>query len=338
MIIDRETAIPVRMCIPIEFKPRGGGFYFLQSLEEYLRKKEWLITREIKGAYDLLFTNHWMTPKRDILKAFRYNPQVRIIQRIDGAAQDYGRDPEVDLRQNEVNQLVDLTIFQSEYCRFSTRKKFHVISQDGPVIHNPVDINIFRPNGTRLWFPRKYQIACVTWSTNPMKGAANVFTVAKLNPTIDFVLCGNYPDAPDLPNIHNLGVLGREDLASALRSCHVLLTFSRNEACPNHVLEALACGLPVLYDGSGAMAEVIGDCGLPVTIENFSYQFQEIISMIKVRSSNARNRAIQLFSPKVILPRYFLAFQDALSRPPRVPIFKRKLMAWITHPSYRFMA
>ena len=332
MTIDREAAIPVRMCIPIEFKPHGGGFYFLQSLEEYLRTKEWLITREIKGAYDLLFTNHWMTPKRDILKAFRYNPQVRIIQRIDGAAQDYGRDPEADLRQSEVNQLADLTIFQSEYCRFSTRKKFPVISQDGPVIHNPVDINIFKPNGSRRKFPRKHQVACVTWSTNLMKGAANVYTVAKLNPTIDFVLCGNYLDVPDLPNIHTLGLLGREELASALRSCHVLLTFSRNEACPNHVLEALACGLPVLYDDSGAMAEVIGDCGLPVTTENFSSQFREISSTIKAGSINARDRAIELFSPEVILPRYALAFQNALAGSSKVSIFRRKLMVWVARP------
>ena len=197
----------MKICIPIEFRSQGGGFYFLNAFTRHLAEAGWEILSDVKTTYDVLFTNHWMVPRSEILRAIRFNPQVRVVQRIDGAAQDYGRNPESDQRQRAVNLLADLTIFQSEYCRFSTREKYPVILQDGPVIHNPVDIGLFNPAGHKRPFETpKDLVACVTWSTNPMKGAASIYEVASSNPTLGFVLCGQYPDAPDLPNIFLLGV------------------------------------------------------------------------------------------------------------------------------------
>jgi glycosyltransferase involved in cell wall biosynthesis len=245
-----------------------------------------------------------MTPLRDVFRAIRRNPKVRIVQRIDGAAQNYGRDPEADVRQRDVNRFADLTIFQSAYAKYSTRELFKVIPQDGPVIYNPVDLNVFRPDGERMDFPQSLRVACATWSTNPRKGSAQIYEVAKATPEVGFVLCGSYADAPALPNVYKLGLLDREKLATALRSCQAMLTFSQNEACPNHVLEALACGLPVLYGDSGAMKEVIGNCGLPVTVETFPARWEEINSGLRERSRQTRKRAEEMFGPEVTLSKY----------------------------------
>ena len=319
----------MHICIPIEFQPHGGGHYFLQSFERYLRDKGHGVHKRVEARSDLLFTNHWMTPRREILRAIRHNPEVRIVQRIDGAAQDYGRHPEADQRQRAVNRLADLTIFQSEYCRYSTRKKFPVIQQDGPVIHNPVDLELFSPEGDRRSFPHKILVAGVTWSQNPHKGSASIYEVAAAHPDVGFVLCGNYPDAPDLPNIHALGVLNRTDLSVVLRSCNALLTFSRNEACPNHVLEALASGLPVLHIDSGAMTEVIGEAGLPVTIETFRSQLDALMLDHKRLTTHARTRAETLFVPNEIFARYMAELQGSLDRPTRLPFWQRNALAWL---------
>jgi len=318
----------MRICIPIEFRPHGGGHYFLQALSAYLADQGWTVTRRVESHYDILFTNHWMVSRSHILRAIRHNPRGRIVQRIDGAAQDYGRYGDADHRQRQVNLLADLTIFQSHYCRYSTREKFAVIVHDGPVIHNPVDVELFRPEGQRLSFPESVRVACVAWSTNPRKGAASIYDVARCNPRVGFVLCGRYPDAPGLPNIHRLSVLCREELATALRSCHVLLTFSQNEACPNHVLEALASGLPVLYHDSGAMSEVIGDCGLPVTVENFAAQLEQVMDLWAELSLQARQRALTHFHPQQVFPRYVDAMRAALQRPTTVPLARRLWLAW----------
>lgn len=326
----------MHICIPIKFYPHGGGFYFLQLFEKYLTEIGWQITREIKGKYDVLFTNHWMTPVDQIVKAICFNPRIRVVQRIDGVAQDYGRDTESDRNQAEVNQWADLTIFQSRYSRFVSREKYRVIGQLGPIIYNPVDLEQFTPHGPKRALDGKYRVVCVSWSSNPLKGSAQIFAVARNNPHISFVLCGNFINIPDLANLHKLGVLDRDDLASVYRSCQLLLTFSKNEACPNHVIEALASGLPVLFEDSGAMSEVIGDCGAPVTIENFPYQFDEILRLLPDLSTKARERAIQRHHPKQIFPEYIEAIQDALSKPTQIPISKRFLAAWAQRFRTRF--
>jgi len=266
----------------------------------------------------VLFTNHWVVPLRTVLRAVRHNADVRIVQRIDGSATDYGRYSDADQRQHEVNQIADLTVFQSEYCRWSTRQKFPVIVQDGPVIHNPVDVRGFSPSGPCEALPGRIRLASVAWSTNPRKGAASVYAVANANPQIDFFLCGRFECPPALPNLHPLGVLGRERLPSVLRSCHGLLTFSENEACPNHVLEALATGLPVLYRDSGAMAEIIGDCGIPITVGSFGSEVSRILHDWPAWRERSRTRAEEHFHPSRVFARYLDVIEQATLQPSRV--------------------
>ena len=320
----------MRICIPIQFKAQGGGFYFLRNLENYLHRNEIIVHHDLETPFDVLFTTHWMTPRHSIIKGLRENPMARVVQRIDGAAQDYGRGPEADAQQASINELVDLTIFQSQYARHATRQKFQVVRQDGPVIYNPVDIELFTPIGPSLELGGDVRVACVTWSTNPLKGSAKIYATALANPMVDFFLCGNYPDAPMLDNLHVLGVLDRSNLARLLRSCHLLLTYSRNEACPNHVLEALSCGLPVLFWDSGAMSELIGDCGLPLNNINFYNQMQKLMNRHQEMSLKARQRALSNFHADMIFLQYLNEIKKVFERPPSLSLVKRQLLALST--------
>lgn len=307
----------MRVCIPIPFRPEGGGFYFLDSFRRHLSRCGWPVLESIDDDYDVLFTNHWMVPRHDILRAVRRNPRVCIVQRIDGAAADYGRKDNSDRSQSAVNRIADLTIFQSRYCRHSTREKFSVIGQDGPVIHNPVDVELFRPDGPRRDLLGAIRVACVTWSTNPLKGAADIYEVAGANPDVNFHLCGRYPDAPTLANVHTHGILGRADLAAVLRSCDVLLTFSRNEACPNHVLEGLASGLAVLYHDSGASGELVRDCGAAVSVSTFRSRLDEVLMRRDELAAAARACALAHHHPDRIFSAYLEKIAAVASRRPR---------------------
>jgi glycosyltransferase involved in cell wall biosynthesis len=64
--------------------------------------------------------------------------------------------------------------------------------------------------------------------------------------------------APDLW-ITWRGVVPREDIPAIDRAAHVLFSTDLNAACPNSVIEALACGLPVLAYDTGALAEMVQD-------------------------------------------------------------------------------
>jgi len=80
------------------------------------------------------------------------------------------------------------------------------------------------------------------------------------------------------------------------------VTFSEREACPNHVLEAMACGLPVLYKDSGATKELVGDwAGLAVTEDNFG---EQVASIVAEMGRFALSRAERQFSPEDIFTRY----------------------------------
>jgi glycosyltransferase involved in cell wall biosynthesis len=319
---------PLRVCIPIEFKPEGGGHYFLRSFADYVVANGGEISRNVTDACDVVFTNHWMTPVREIAKCIQNNPDVRVVQRIDGVAQDYGRNGEADQRQGKVNTWADLTVFQSFYSRFASREKFPVIKHDGPVIHNPVDLENFNPAGSKRELPGALKVVCVSWSTNPKKGSADIYLVASQNPQADFFLCGNFPDAPDLSNVHTLGLLDRQDLAETLRSCDFMLTFSKNEACPNHVLEALASGLPVLFDDSGAMSEIIGSCGLPVTVDSFAKQSDHLLKELTSLSMKARNWAVEKFAPQKIFAQYLDEIEKSLVAPTTIKPIPRRLRAF----------
>lgn len=307
-------------CIPIEPPPvGGGGFRFLSNLEAYLDRKRIRWTRRARDGSDVLFTNAWHVPVRTVLIAAAANPRVTVVHRVDGAAADYGRNPAADRAQSRVDRLADLTIFQSEYCRYSTRQKYPVISHDGPIIHNPVDLSAFDPEGEREALPssRGPRVCAVTWSTNPRKGAASIYRLARSLPDVQFVLCGRYEDAPALPNVVRTGVLTTPALARVLRACDAFVTFAENEACPNVVLEAMASGLPVLYKDSGAARELVGDCGEAVDVTSFEASLAHVMARRGELSRQARRRTVDLFAPERAFELYLGAIAHALRVGPR---------------------
>ena len=305
----------LKLCIPIGDRPRGGMYSFLSNMRNYLAQHDIPVTDDVADDYDVLFVNSFMVPYNVIKEAKTRLSRLRVIQRVDGSARDYGRTDDADARQARVNTLADLTIFQSQYGKYATTCKFKIISQDGPIIYNPVDIHSFRPDGQRLELPGQLKVCHVTFSTNPRKGAPSLYAVAQYHPDVDFILIGQYKDPPPLGNIHLLGRLDRETLPKALRACDVFVTFSENEACPNTVLEALASGLPVLFRDSGGTPELVGECGLPVTVDNFRQQLEAVLKRHDELSKAARERAVQHFSPDHIFPQYLEAIAQAQRRP-----------------------
>jgi glycosyltransferase involved in cell wall biosynthesis len=55
------------------------------------------------------------------------------------------------------------------------------------------------------------------------------------------------------------GSVPREDIPHLDRSAHLFFAADIHPACPNAVIEALACGLPVVGFNTGALKEIVDD-------------------------------------------------------------------------------
>ena len=188
---NQEFDSPLRLCIPIPSRRLGGMYTFIDNWRCWLDTRGIPHTQNADEDYDILFVNSWAVPYRLVARVKRERPHVRVVQRVDGSAEDYGRFDGSDAKQARVNMLADLTIMQSRYSKYSTTQKYKVIQQSGPVIYNPVNVHLFHPENARSRSERRIRICNVSFSTNRCKGTWQFGELARQNPDLDFVLSGN---------------------------------------------------------------------------------------------------------------------------------------------------
>ncbi|MFP4322161.1 MAG: glycosyltransferase family 4 protein [Anaerolineales bacterium] len=311
----------MKLCFPEPTHgAQGGSATFRQNWLAWLDAQGIPHTTNLADAYDVLFVNAWQTPYIAIHRQKRARPDLRVVQRVDGAGRDYGRTDMADALQQAVNTLADVTIFQSHYSRRSTRDMYHIIAQDGPVIHNPVDTTRFTPHGAphpQLGPPPETpRLLTAIWSDNPRKGAPRLLELARANPALEFIHIGHpLPEPP--PNLTHFAHLDHAELAAAMRSAHIFLNLSENDPCPNVVLEALASGLPVIYAPSGGTPELVGSAaGLALGDEDhLADSVAQLMADWAAYHTAARCRAEAEFSFERIFSQYHQAIRAGVRRP-----------------------
>ena len=101
-----------------------------------------------------------------------------------------------------------------------------------------------------------------------------------------------------------LGTIPREQIPQLARSAHLMYCAEVNPPCPNSVIEALACGLPVIGFDSGSLKELVTkDAGRVVSygtnpwkletpdIAALALSAQTVLSKQKQFRRSARRRA-----------------------------------------------
>ena len=61
----------------------------------------------------------------------------------------------------------------------------------------------------------------------------------------------------DRDYIQCLGKMNKEEIAKELQASDIFIHCQLNPACPNSVIEAISCGIPVVGFDSGAMGEIL---------------------------------------------------------------------------------
>jgi len=252
------------LVIPYRFRrpPYGGSNQFLTALREELRRRGVRVSDGAFGRGTRACLLHSYLVDVDRL-AGAMPDGCRVVHRVDGPIQLYrGTDDGADHAIVGVNSaLASATVFQSEWS-LEAHRQLGIELRDPVVIPNAVDPSIFHPAPTRAPAARLRVIAS-SWSDNPRKGAATFAALARASDPgrYEFTFVGRAP-AP-LEGVRRLAPLPSRELAEELRAHDAYVAPSLNEPCSNALLEALACGLPVLYRRSGSHAELVGEAGLP---------------------------------------------------------------------------
>ena len=251
------------LVIPYRFRrpPYGGSNQFLTALREELRRRGLRVSDGAFGRSTRACLLHSYLVDVDRL-APAMPEGCRVVHRVDGPIQLYrGTDDGADREIVGINSaLAAATVFQSHWS-LEAHRKLGIELLDPVVIQNAVDPSIFHPPVERS-SARRVRVIATSWSDNPRKGAATVAALARASDPrrFEFTFVGRARAALD--GVRRVGPLPSRGLAEALRAHDVYVAPSVNEPCSNALLEALACGLPVLYRRSGSHGELVGEAGL----------------------------------------------------------------------------
>lgn len=170
--------------------------------------------------------------------------------------------------------MVTHIVYQSDFVRGWWARQYGPERVPSVVIHNGVDLSNFTPDGPHQRPAETYRLLLVEGSLQggyetglaTALGLAErlaeelpleMMVVGRLSPSLQTV----YKEKSRLPILW-AGLVPPHQIPGIDRSAHLLYSADINAACPNSVIEALACGLPVLGFATGALPELVtGDAG-----------------------------------------------------------------------------
>jgi glycosyltransferase involved in cell wall biosynthesis len=269
------------------FRLSGGANSFLSSLRLHLKKRGFQFTNDPTTGFDLALLNaltDGLTLEK-IKEIHSYGKPIihrKVGYRVSGPPElRFQKNGIVqgDLLQIEMSPYVHHTIFQSQYSYNNFINQG--FKGDYSIILNGVDTENFNPYGKRKiinslfqnnknsypkWCKNQsFRLAIVTWSKDKNKGFDKYIEFDRaLNEqsNLEIWFIGRYPSDVRFKNIKVFKPCNHKKLGNMLRSCHGFIQMAQHETCSNALLEAINCGLPVIYLDSGSNKEIAENYGV----------------------------------------------------------------------------
>jgi glycosyltransferase involved in cell wall biosynthesis len=257
--------------------PFGGGNQWLGQLTRALRRTGYSIRFDLSGEVDCIVV---ADPRKgptasfdcDAIAAYKAaHPRTVCLQRVNDNDRHRGSDSR-DAAQAAGNQVADHTVFVSAWLRDYDASSWFDLQRPHSVIGNGADPRVFHPLGQARWDGAgPLRLVTHHWSTNWNKGFAAYQELDGLIAEgtlggVELWVVGRWPDEIRWRAARTFGPAHGQPLARLLRQCHAAMTASRWESGPMHVVEAIQCGLPVIYHADGgAIGEYAAHCGVAFT-------------------------------------------------------------------------
>lgn len=237
----------------------------------------------------------------------------------------------------ELLPQVDAVCYQSDFCRQSTDRFVGSLAKKWLILYNSVDTDTFTPTSSPLP-PRPLALLSAGTQQSAYRVRAALATLAALRKdgveaqltvagAFDFDggrgLVERMMAELGVPDVALVGPYGRDAAPDLYRAAHILLHPKYKDPCPSTVIEAMACGVPVVGTASGGLPELVGeDAGRLIPVrdtwdEDVAPDAAEMAAAVKsvsaalpLLSAAARRRAVERFDQRVWLDRHEALFRE----------------------------
>jgi glycosyltransferase involved in cell wall biosynthesis len=318
----------------------GGIVKFQRLFEEYPNEP---------NSFNVLYLGSSNLPRASgtLLRAARVRG-ARIVWNQNGVAYPGWHGPGWERLNRPMRRGIhaaDYVFYQSEFCRLGADRYLGPRSGPGEVLYNAVDTSVFTPGEARsggrglvlLLGGSQYQSYRVETAIRTLASVISGGLDAEL------VVTGRLMWLPDerearravvslareLGVEDRLGLMGaysQRDAPRVLRRADVLLHTKYNDPCPSLVIEAMSCGLPVVYSASGGVPELVGDdagVGVPALLDweqdhppgpaQLAAAVQLVATRLADHRQAARQRAVERFDVAHWRERHRMVFERLLA-------------------------
>lgn len=338
--------MPKYLGFPGKPASKGGPGSFQQRFASRMKEKGWQIVYPgEKITPDIILVNNSTKHIWWLLKS-KFKGSA-IIYRVGGINWLYRHDPDYSgiekafatLKDNLIGishrLLGDAIIFQSEF----SEKWLIKLRQSGnlknrAIIYNGVDLDVFKPQSDVPVEMPDISLLCVEGNLDYSPYAISLLNFLQEKLVNDRIInsikiYGDFECTQNRyllnPSIQYMGMIKKDQIHTVYERS-VYLSLDIHAACPNAVIEALACGIPVVGFDTGALKEIVtGNAGLVVPFggdpwkldqPDFDALAQAIIKVVRNYSfyaANARNTAQEKFSLDTMVEKYLSKINELIS-------------------------
>lgn len=232
-----------------------------------------------------------------------------------------------NITMRKILHKADWVFYQSKFCRLAADIFLGKRLQDSEILYNAVDTSIFVPRETismnqivtllvagshgkayriqkavqALSLLRKSGLDCVliiagrlAWRKDQRAALSEVVEMTKKEGVFRSIIFN--------------GPYLQTEAVQLFQKADILLHTTYNDVCPRLVIEAMSCGLPIIYSASGGVPELVGTSagiGVPAPLDwdvehppcpdALAYAVKQVVAAHSYYSKAARSRAVEQF-------------------------------------------